>query len=118
MRSAIEVGTITRFEAWGTISRQATVCEPIQATASDSQILHRPWASNAICSEQLTHHHCFFIGSPELLPLSTVRDEKPKEAMVVPGVRERNHLLVVCVLLVMGDSGENARLNFGLGFGV
>jgi hypothetical protein len=40
----------------------------ILSTASEPQVLHRPWVSNAICVRQLTHHHCFSIGFTESLP--------------------------------------------------
>src|SRR5258708_4120600 len=39
----------------------------IRSTASDPQVLHRPWESSAICSRQLMHSHCFFIGSFDCL---------------------------------------------------
>jgi hypothetical protein len=39
----------------------------ILSTESDPQVLHRPWVSKAICARQLTHHHCFIIGSLECL---------------------------------------------------
>src|ERR1700680_4541459 len=40
------------------------------STASDPQVLHRPWVSNVICVRQVTHHHCFSIGFTESLPPS------------------------------------------------
>jgi hypothetical protein len=42
----------------------------ILSTASEPQVLHRPWVSNVICVRQLTHNHCFSIGFTESLPPS------------------------------------------------
>jgi hypothetical protein len=39
----------------------------IRSTASEPQVLHRPWTSKAICDKQLTQIQFLFIGS--LLPL-------------------------------------------------
>ena len=39
----------------------------IRSTASDPQVLHRPWTSKAICDKQLTQNQFLFIGSLLLL---------------------------------------------------
>jgi len=39
----------------------------IRSTASDPQVLHRPWTSKEICDKQLTQNQFLFIGP--LLPL-------------------------------------------------
>jgi hypothetical protein len=45
------------------VGSNETLCRSTapRCTASDPQILHRPWASNSIRLSQLAHHHgCFF----------------------------------------------------------
>jgi hypothetical protein len=40
----------------------------IRSTASEPQVLHRPWLSSAICVRQLTHHQCLSMDCGAGLP--------------------------------------------------